>query len=415
MTTMIQRSVVGVAMMLALMGCSQSGNNHPMDSTAEEGTSLPQLRIATFNVSMEAENYLLRGERGDEQVLIERLASGDEPQIRNVAEIIQRVRPDILLLTEFDYIEDPAQGVEAFLSNYLHKGQGEQEALDYPYYFYAPVNTGQPSPYDLNRSGEATGSGADAWGFGHYPGQYGMLILSKYPIDKAAIRTFQDFKWKDMPGHLTTKTADGQPWYSDDAWAEFPLSSKSHWDVPIMIDTERLHILASHPTPPVFDGPENRNGLRNHDEIRFWQDYIEGADYFYDDQGQTGGFKGSAPFVIAGDLNASADEGDGLTQGIANLLGSELVQGQVVPTSRGGLEHSSRRVAEGLVSAEVAGSHTASWRMRADYVIPSSTGLQVVDNGVFWPAADEDGYHLVADRAASSDHRLVWVDAQLTH
>ena len=24
-----------------------------------------------------------------------------------------------------------------------------------------------------------------------------------------------------------------------------------------------MHFLVSHPTPPVFDGPENRNGLRN--------------------------------------------------------------------------------------------------------------------------------------------------------
>jgi len=29
-----------------------------------------------------------------------------------------------------------------------------------------------------------------------------------------------------------------------------------------------IHILASHPTPPVFDGVEDRNGRRNHDEIR---------------------------------------------------------------------------------------------------------------------------------------------------
>ena len=54
----------------------------------------------------------------------------------------------------------------------------------------------------------------------------------------------------------------------------FRLSSKSHWDVPIRIGRETVHFLVSHPTPPVFDGPEDRNGTRNHDEIRFWADYV---------------------------------------------------------------------------------------------------------------------------------------------
>ncbi|MCC5880974.1 MAG: endonuclease/exonuclease/phosphatase family protein [Idiomarina sp.] len=389
------------------------------------------LRIATFNVSMEAENYLPRGEQGDQQVLIDRLASGDEPQVQNIAEIIQRTRPDILLLTEFDYIADPAQGVETFLRHYLQHSQGGQAPIDYPYYFYAPVNTGQPSPYDLDRSGEATGLGGDAWGFGKYPGQYGMLLLSKYPIDEQAVRTFQHFKWKDMPGHLKTMTAEGEPWYSEAAWAEFPLSSKSHWDVPVGVNGQHVHILASHPTPPVFDGDENRNGHRNHDEIRFWQDYIEGnvegnvegnsegnsegqgAGYMYDDQGGQGGLADHTAFVIAGDLNASADEGDALRAGIAALLASNKVQGSVVPASRGALEHSQTHIAEGRTQQSWAAAHTASWRMRADYVIPSSFGLQVTDSGVFWPAADEPGHHLVASRGASSDHRLVWVDVVL--
>ena len=35
-----------------------------------------------------------------------------------------------------------------------------------------------------------------------------------------------------------------------------------------------FHLLASHPTPPVFDGDEDRNGKRNHDEVRLIADYI---------------------------------------------------------------------------------------------------------------------------------------------
>ena len=52
-----------------------------------------------------------------------------------------------------------------------------------------------------------------------------------------------------------------------------------------------LHVLASHPTPPTFDGPEDRNGRRNHDEIRFWADYISPGQsgYIVDDEGRSGG------------------------------------------------------------------------------------------------------------------------------
>ena len=42
----------------------------------------------------------------------------------------------------------------------------------------------------------------DAFGFGFFPGQFGMAVFSKYPIDVASVRTFQLFLWKDMPGNL---------------------------------------------------------------------------------------------------------------------------------------------------------------------------------------------------------------------
>lgn len=365
-----------------------------------------ELTVATFNVSMEAENYVERGE-GDTQVLIDRLASGDEPQIRNIARIIQTVRPDIILLNEFDYIENENEGVEAFVRNYLNVSQGGAKAIDYEYHFYAPVNTGRPSPYDLDRDGEATGSGGDAWGFGSYPGQYGMVILSRYPIVQDAVRTFRDFKWKDMPQHLQISDEEGNPWYAADAWSEFPLSSKSHWDVPVNVNGTQVHILASHPTPPVFDGPENRNGIRNHDEIRFWADYIEGRDYFYDDSGKRGGLDDSAPFFIVGDLNASPDEGDAIAAGIRHLLSRDQIQGEVVPMSVGGAEHAPDN--------PNAPAHTASWGMRADYVLASRTGVRVDDSGVFWPAENENDRELVESRGASSDHRLVWLGVTLDH
>lgn len=374
----------------------------------------PKFRVATFNVSMEASNYLPTGSKGlGAEVLAERLATGTEPQIRNIAEIIQRTLPDILLLNEFDYIASPEQGVLAFIQNYLLQPQNDQQPIDYPYFFYAPVNSGLPSPFDLNRSGKATGTGPDAWGFGYYPGQYGMLVLSRYPIEHGKARTFQHFKWKDMPNHTVVKTSSGEGWYSPAAWQRFPLSSKSHWDVPVLVDQQLIHILVSHPTPPVFDGKERRNAMRNHDEIRFWHDYINGASYIYDDNRQYGGLSAGQRFVVAGDLNACVQEGDAKREAMQTLLTNPLVQGSIQPVSRGAVAHSSELLARSERSLQYVQAHTASWRMRADYVLPSSYGIEVTDCGVFWPAPGEVGEHLVADRRASSDHRLVWLDMQL--
>ena len=172
-----------------------------------------------------------------------------------------------------------------------HNGAGP---IDYPYAFTAPSNTGIASGYDLNNNGvvntvpNTPGYGDDALGFGDFPGQYGMAVYSKYPIDEDAVRTFQHFLWKDMPGN---RMPPG--WYDAQEQAILPVSSKSHWDLPISIGKRTVHFLVSHPTPPVFDGPEDRNGRRNFDEIRLWADYVTpgAGGYIYDDDGARGGLR----------------------------------------------------------------------------------------------------------------------------
>jgi len=364
----------------------------------------PILKIATFNVSMDATNYVGRDvKRATNNVLQTELKSNNQ-QIRNIAEIIQRTRPDIILLNEFDYISDPKHGVELFITKYLNVAQSKSlQAIDYPYYYYAPVNTGKPSPFDLTGDGKATRTQGDAWGFGYFEGQYGMMLLSKYPIDTKNIRTFQHFKWKDMPNAIRPVVpSSGQYFYNDEIWAQYPLSSKSHWDVPVNVNNQTIHVLASHPTPPVFDGPEDRNGAKNHDEVRFWLDYInqQDSDYIYDDNGHKGGLGSQQRFVILGDQNSSATEGNSRKEAITALLASPLTNDDRVPQSLGGASHQSDN--------PLSAFHTAYWGMRADYVLPSSFGLDVVSNGVFWPQKNAETYRLIKDRASSSDHRLVW-------
>ena len=283
------------------------------------------MRFATFNASL---NRTRAGQ------LVEDLSTPGNAQARNVAETIQRVDPDVVLINEFDY--DPA-AVDLFRDNYLEVSQNGAAPVRYRYSYVAPSNTGIPSGHDLDNNG-TIGGGNDAFGFGEYAGQYGMVVYSKYPIDTRRVRTFQKFEWADLPGAMlpddpaTPAPAD---WYSPAELEDVRLSSKSHWDVPIRIGHETVHFLVSHPTPPVFDGPEDRNGTRNFDEIRFWADYIAGgrdARYIYDDDGHRGGLQREATFVIAGDQNSDPLDGDSVPGAIQQLLEHPRVNADDVPT-----------------------------------------------------------------------------------
>ena len=289
------------------------------------------VRFSTFNASL---NRFFEGQ------LEMNLSTPNNQQAKNVAETIQRYRPDVLLINEFDYwATNPQRPVDLFRDNYLEVSQNGAAPIEYPYSFIAPSNTGIHSGFDLNNAGGivstplAPGYGDDAYGFGEFPGKFGMVVYSKYPIDAAAARTFQLFRWTDMPGNLMPT-----PFYSPEEAAIFRLSSKSHWDLPITIGKKTVHFLVSHPTPPVFDGVEDRNGRRNNDEIRFWADYITpgGSGYIYDDRGARGGLKPGELFVIAGDQNSDPLDGDSIPGSIQQLLDHPLINSKVTPTSQGG-------------------------------------------------------------------------------
>ena len=367
------------------------------------------LRVATFNAALNRE------EAG---ALANELNTDDSAQARKVAEIIQRVNPDVLVLQEFDW-DDQEIGIRRFQAHYLSKGQGGASGVAYPHVYQPKVNTGEPSHLDLSHDGNSTGPD-DAFGFGKFPGQYGFVILSKYPFDRPAIRTFQRLLWASMPGAKLPKMPDdpSRGWYNEAALQTFRLSSKNHVDVPVVIAGQRVHLLVSHPTPPVFDGPENRNGLRNHDEIRLWADYITPAKagYIVDDAGQPGGLDSSASFVIAGDLNADPVDGDSVLAAAQQLLNHDRVhrdaaRGRLVPRSEGGRQNAKRPGDEGNPAYD-----TAAWGLRVDYVLPSKD-LSVTQTGVFWPSPQEKLAYLVATEDnghSSSDHRLVWVDIDLS-
>lgn len=252
----------------------------------------------------------------------------------------------------------------------------------------------------------------DAFGFGNFPGQYAFAILSKYPFDLDNFRTFQEFLWKDMPNANLPTKADGSSYYSQEALDVLRVSSKNHIDLPIILpDGERVHIILAHPTPPVFDGAEDRNGKRNHDEIKLISDLISGANYLVDDNGKQGGLADNEHFVIMGDLNADPNDGDSFDGAIKQLLdhpqvNQDIANGSKIPSSTGGAEHNQQSGNTGDPAHD-----TSFFGLRIDYVLPSSS-FDVLDSGVFWPAASEPNHILIKDGSAS-DHLCVWADVVL--
>jgi Endonuclease/Exonuclease/phosphatase family len=380
-------------------------------STIAASDQALEVRFATFNASL---NRSFAGEP------ISDLATPDHEQARAAAEIIQRVNPDVLLINELDFDAGGA-AIELFQSNYLSLSQNGADPVHYPYVFVAPSNTGLASGFDLNNDGAIAldpntgGYGDDSLGFGSFAGQYGMVLLSKWPIDEESARTFQRFLWQEMPrALLPIDPGTGEPWYSPEELEVLRLSSKSHWDVPIEIGGKVVHVLASHPTPPTFDGQEDRNGRRNHDEIRFWADYVHPgrSGYVVDDNGRTGGLGWGAYFVIMGDQNADPFDGDSVPSAVQQLLDPRIVNTEVTPSSEGGIEATdlqggANAAHEGDPALDTSdfGDDPAPGNLRVDYVLPSRK-LRIRDARVFWPTADDPLFPLVAE----SDHRLVWVD-----
>ncbi len=318
------------------------------------------LRIASFNteLSREGPGLLLRDIRRN------------DPQVAAVIEVLMTTRPDIVALQGIDWDLDGlalAALVEALKSN----------GLDYQYSYAEQPNSGIETALDLDGDGKTGGPG-DAQGWGRFTGQNGLAVLSRYPIATDQLRSFTQMRWRDLPD-AQLPAEDGEPFPSPQAQAVQRLSSTSHWVVPVDTPSGRLNLMTFHASPPVFDGPEDRNGLRNRDEIRLWSLLLNG------DLGE----KPMGRFVIAGDANQDPYKGEGRKTAIRNLLADPQLQDPM--------------------PVDPAGStSTVLWKgvgeMRVDYVLPSAD-WRVHDAGIYWPEPTSRDAAVAASR-----HRLVWVD-----
>lgn len=325
------------------------------------------MRVATFAAPLS---------RDGPGLLLRDLGRADA-QIDAVAAIVAQTAPDILLMTDIDYDRD-GLALRALA-----------DRMGFQHSFALLPNTGMATGFDLDGSG-TLGDARDAQGYGLFSGNGGMGLLSRWPIDTAGVRDLSAVLWRDLPG---ATLPDGPIW-TDDIAAVQRLSTTGHWVVPVVTPDGPVTILAFSATPPVFDGPEDRNGLRNRDELRLWQHVLDGA-------------FGPAPpdFVIAGNANLDPSDGDGLRNAMISFLADPRLT-DPLPRSAGGA------AAADVNQTGDPALDTADWpdnapgNLRVDYVLPAATWT-VTGSGVFWPAPNDPGA-VLAD--AAGPHRLVWVD-----
>ncbi|OYR42737.1 endonuclease [Halorubrum sp. Ib24] len=388
----VLKAIGGAATVLGIVGTAAGRGNAPIP------------RFAAFNV----ENF----ETGQVQ------EKGDE-HAAAAARVIQEIDPDVLVVNELannvqeatvdDSVPTDQTNVEAFVDNYLSEPQRKNlEGIKYEYTLQPESNTGLLSEddYDFNKDGVAGERPDDAFGFGVYPGQYAFGIASRYPFDEDAIRSFQELLWADMPDNLIpladddgVDTPEGNIYLTEAELGAFRLSSKTHIDVPFDVDGDTVHGLFSHPTPTGFDGANNFNGRWNHDENRFWADYVSGADYIYDDSGTEGGLSDDASYVLLGDMNAGPGD-EPLDPATKYFIENDDFDSRSLPTSPGGAQKGDPDATADFGEFGIA---------HVDWVLPSPD-LSLRSSSVVWPSANANKRGLSDDVTAASDHRLVWAD-----
>ncbi|MBP1807233.1 endonuclease/exonuclease/phosphatase family protein [Rubellimicrobium aerolatum] len=299
--------------------------------------------------------------------------------------VLSAARPDVLLLTDMDWDGDGA-ALGALAERLAAQG------LDYPYRLALPGNAGLDSGLDLDGDGRLGGPG-DAQGWGRFAGEGGLALLSRWPLGEA--RDLSSLLWRDLPGARLPER-DGQPFPSEAARAAQRLSATGHWVVPVETPAGPATLLAWSAAPPIGDGPERRNALRNADELALWSRLLDG------DLGPV-----PAGIVILGNANLDPADGAGLRAEMTALLADPRLR-DPRPASDG-----ARDAADPGHSGDPR-LDTVDWpeeeggpgNLRVSYVLPAAE-WRTLGSGVVWP---RPGGPLAAEAEAAGPHRLVWVD-----
>lgn len=311
------------------------------------------------------------------------IEGGKDAQIAAVVQVIAEAAPDVLLLTGFDWDYD-GRALAALRARLAEAGQ------DYPHSFAPQPNTGVPTGRDMDGNGRL-GEPRDAQGYGRFTGADGMALLSRVPIFAEESRDFSGFLWRDLPEGLIAGAE-----LAPEAAAVQRLSTTAHWDVALRLPgNRRLHLLAWSATPPVYDGPEDRNGRRNRDEAAFWLRYLDG---------RLPEAPPPPPYVLLGDANLDPADGEGRRDALDDLLRDPRLQDPrpASPGARAAADPGQR----GDPALDTADYDPPTGNLRVEYILPSAD-LRVDGAGVIWP---EDP---AAAAITASRHRLIWVDITL--
>ncbi len=308
------------------------------------------------------------------------IVRGNDPQIEAGLRILDHIDADILVLSDIDY--DHAN---------LALGAFADRLGEYPYRFHPETNRGFPTGLDLNRNGRL-GDPDDALGYGEFRGSGALAVLSRFPIGTDRIVERTDLAWLDLAGHIAPEGTTPIE----------RISTSAHLRVPIDLPgDESLVLVIWHATPPVFDGPEDRNGRRNRDEAKLALDLVEGA---------------KAPVVVAAFTNLDPVDGEGRPDALQALLNHPQLLDRP-PISDGGREAASK---DGGVNNRQSGDpeqDTVDWpdedgrpgNLRSDILVPDRA-FRVLRSGVFWP---KEGALFSRDVRDASRHRIVWMDLVL--
>lgn len=312
-------------------------------------------------------------DRGPGLVLQSLAKGGDETQ-QAIVTSITALNADVLLLTGIDY--DLRGETLGGLNQLLAKA-----GANYPYTIGLRPNSGLPTGFDIDQNGRK-GEARDSMAYGRYLGAEGMAVLSKLPLGE--ITDYSGFIWTDLPQNLSPDT--------DPALRRLQrLSTSGHYQVTVLLpDGRPLALLAYGATPPVFDGPTDRNGKRNHDESAFWSQLIAG-DLPFDPP--------KPPFIVIGKSNLDPVDGEGLPFAITSLMGQLQDSAPKGKAMRRDLGQRGDPQLDTALFKVIGG-------LRVDVILPSQD-IDIRNSGVFWPKDDDP---MATVLATASDHRPVWVE-----
>jgi hypothetical protein len=291
-------------------------------------------------------------------LLLRDIQKGEDDSLTAINVTISQAAPDVLVLTDFDYDLD-GLALAAFAQGF---------GARYPYLFALRPNAGLATGHDIDGNGW-TGDARDAQGYGRFAGDGGIAIMSRYPIEVEAVTDLSAVLWRDLPDAVLPQVDDAS-FFPPEVLDILRLSSNAHWIVPIRLpDATLVSIMAFAATPPVFDGPEDMNGLRSRDELKLWEHVLDGK-------------FGPIPdsFVLAGNSNLDPTGGEGDRAAMAVFL------------------------ARADLTDPHAGTTNADWgpesagKLRVIYVLPSAE----------WQVVGASGSGPLTDKGGS--HALVWVD-----